>query len=470
MSRAPDGSVARALADARPVPYWTDRRDAPPPGEPLAGSTRADVAIVGGGLTGLWAAVLAREADPDADVVLLEAGRVASGASGRNGGFLSASLTHGLAHGARTWPDELATLLRLGRENLAAIASFVADMGIDADLRLCGKSTVAVRRHEVAGLAASHAAHARHGEDVELLDREAMQADVASPTYLAGLRQRSNYGLVDPARLCWGLARVARARGARILEGSPVTALERTRRGVRLVTRDGSLDARSVVLATNAYPAPLRRLRAWILPVYDHVLVSEPLSADQRAALRWADGQGLTDAGNRFHYYRLTPDDRLLWGGWDAVYHFGSRVHASLEHREATHARLAHHALATFPQLEGIRFTHRWGGVIDATTRFTPFMGTALAGRVAYAVGYTGLGVGASRFGAHVALDLLDRRSTERTELAMVRRPPVPFPPEPLRWLGVRVTQMALARQDRDGGRRGTWLRLLDRLGVGFAS
>jgi glycine/D-amino acid oxidase-like deaminating enzyme len=135
-----------------------------------------------------------------------------------------------------------------------------------------------------------------------------------------------------------------------------------------------------------------------------------------------------------------------------------------------TFARLAQHFAATFPQLEGIRFTHRWGGAIDTCSRFSAFYGTAHGGRVAYAVGYTGLGVVASRFGAHVALDLVDGRATEATGLSLVRRRPVPFPPEPLRTAAIQLTRNRLAAADANAGRRGLWLRTLDRLGLGFDS
>ena len=117
-----------------------------------------------------------------------------------------------------------------------------------------------------------------------------------------------------------------------------------------------------------------------------------------------------------------------------------------------------------------MRFSHRWAGAIDTSTRFTAFWQRALGGAVVGVAGYTGLGVGASRFGAQVALDLLDGRSNERTRLAMVRRPPTPFPPEPLRWAGITMTRRSLARADRQQGRRDLWLRALDRLGLGFDS
>jgi glycine/D-amino acid oxidase-like deaminating enzyme len=206
------------------------------------------------------------------------------------------------------------------------------------------------------------------------------------------------------------------------------------------------------------------------VPVYDYVLMTEPLSAAQRASLGWRHRQGIGDASNMFHYYRLTRDDRILWGGYDAVYHYGSRIDPSLEQQGRTHDLLARQFFATFPQLEGLRFTHRWAGVIDTSTRFTAFFGTAYDDRVAYALGYTGLGVAATRFGADVALDLLSGQETERTRLAMVREKPLPFPPEPFRFAGVQLTRWSLERSDANGGRRNLWLRALDKAGLGFDS
>jgi glycine/D-amino acid oxidase-like deaminating enzyme len=174
--------------------------------------------------------------------------------------------------------------------------------------------------------------------------------------------------------------------------------------------------------------------------------------------------------GNQFHYYRLTADNRILWGGYDAIYHFGRAISPAYDQRPVTFQRLASHFFATFPQLEGIRFSHRWGGAIDTCTRFCAFFGTAFGGQAAYAAGYTGLGVGASRFSADVMLDLLGGEPTERTRLSMVRTTPPPFPPEPLAYLGIQFTRWSLDHADRNEGRRNAWLRTLDRLGVGFDS
>lgn len=460
---------AAALRDAEPTSYWMDRPGVPPACPPIRGTTSCDVLVIGGGFTGLWAAIEAATAHPSADIMLVEAREIAFGASGRNGGFFSESLTHGVAHGRELWPSELPDLMRMGRENADEIAAFVAAEGIDADLRMCGKTAVATREHHLAALRDAAELNAQYGEDVEILDRDQMRADVDSPTYLGGLRYRTGSGLVDPAALAWGLKAAALRRGVRIHENTEVKAIRSIRGRVELATDQGSITAKGVVLATNAFPPLVKSLRRRVLPIYDHVLTTEPLSDEQLRSLGWSQNQGLTDVGNQFHYYRRTPDDRILWGGYDAIYYYGNKTDSAREQRDASHRLLADQFAQTFPQLNGIRFTHRWAGLIDSTSRFTPVFGTAYEDRVSYAVGFTGLGVAASRFGARVALDLLAGLDTERTRLQMVRRQPLPFPPEPLRYPLVQATRSALAREDATGS-RGSYLRLLDRFGVGFNS
>jgi glycine/D-amino acid oxidase-like deaminating enzyme len=276
--------------------------------------------------------------------------------------------------------------------------------------------------------------------------------------------------MIQPARLAWGLAAACERLGVRIVERTPATGLAGDSDGVTVRTAHGVLRARRVVLGTGAFGPLVRRLRPYVVPVYDYVLVTEPLSAAQLASIGWRNRQGISDSANQFHYYRLTSDNRILWGGYDAIYHFGRDIRMAYDQRPATFVRLADHFFTTFPQLEGIGFSHRWGGAVDTCSRFCAFFGTAHHGRVGYALGYTGLGVGASRFGARVVLDLLSGERTELTELAMVRSKPVPFPPEPLAYLGVQATRWSLARADGRSGRRNLWLRALDAAGLGFDS
>ena len=459
-----------ALRDAAPVVFWLDDPEAPPPAPRLDGLTTCDLAIVGGGFTGLWSALLAKERNPALDVVVLEARRTAAAASGRNGGFCDASLTHGFANGVSRFPGEIDTLERLGIENLDAIESTVRERGIQCGFERTGMLDVATESWEQAELVEVAEAMRAHGYRVDVLDAEAVRAQVASPSYHGGLWIHDRTAIVNPARLAWGLRRACLEAGVRIYEDTAVTGLAPRSERIRLTTAFGSIEARRVALATNADRPLLARLRPFILPVYDYVLVTEPLTAAQLASIGWANRQGVGDSGNQFHYYRLTADSRILWGGYDAVYHFGNRVDAELEQRAATFDKLAGHFLATFPQLSGVRFTHRWGGAIDTCSRFCAFWGAGYGGRVAYALGYTGLGVGASRFGAQVMLDLLEGRRTERTALRMVRTRPIPFPPEPLRYGVVQLTRWSLDRADRREGRRNLWLRGLDAAGLGFDS
>ncbi|SDO08180.1 Glycine/D-amino acid oxidase [Klenkia soli] len=448
------------LDRAVPQSPWLDTDQRPAPRPPLDGDTETDLVVVGGGFTGLWTALRAVEREPGRRVLLLEADRIAEHATGRNGGFCEASLTHGEVNGRERWPAEFDQLQRLGLENLAGIGDTVQRYGIDCGFSLPGMLTVATRPHEVAGLEPGTPG---------FLDAAAVRALVHSPTYLAGRVVPEGSALVDPARLAWGLARAAESLGVHIAEGTRVTDLTRRSGQLRVTTSSGTVTAAHVVLATNAFRPLLARLRFHTVPVYDYVLATEPLSAEQLASIGWEGRQGIADSGNQFHYYRLTDDDRVLWGGYDAIYHFGRRIDSALEDRRATHRLLAEQFYETFPQLAGVRFTHRWGGVIDTSTRFAAMFGSSWRGRVAYALGFTGLGVGASRFAADVLLDLLSGRATERTRLEMVRRRPLPFPPEPLAWIGIQLTRWSLNREDATG-RRNLWMRALDRLGLGFDS
>ena len=524
-------------AAANATSYWL-AGTTPAPAPPFRGTARADVVIVGGGFTGLWTALRLTDTDPSLRVVVLEQAHVGFGASGRNGGFCEASLTHGRANGERHHPDEVDLLDRLGRENLQELIAFTRTHGVDCDLEETGMLTVAAQAYQVKELRAwvaedeARAPASREGRI--FLDRAAVQAEVHSPHWQAGVMVGPQQTvLLDPARLCLGLARVARQRGIQINESTRVTGLERTQGAVRVRTTawsaardepfdlarriglpfgtaavaggrarargngstadraegadragagdapgpgdtpnaaDGSILADHVVIATSAYSGWYPRLNPLFVPVYDYVLVSEPLTPEQRLSIGWRGRQGMADAANQFHYFRLTADDRILWGGYDAIYHAGNGVGPAYDRRPATFGRLERHFRTAFPQLSGLTFPYRWGGAIDTTARFSVTVGQTMGGRVTYALGYTGLGVGASRWAAGVVRDHILRPDSDLLRLEFVRRAPFPFPPEPIRSVAVNVVRRELARADRNEGRRGIVLRTLDALGIGFDS
>jgi glycine/D-amino acid oxidase-like deaminating enzyme len=463
--------VSHALAGAAPVPFWLDDPGRPEALAPLAGHERCELAVVGGGYSGLWTALIAKERDPGREVVLVEANRIGWAASGRNGGFAEASLTHGLPNGIERFEPELRTLVRLGEENLDAMQATIEKYGIDCEWERTGQLSVATAEWQARDLAEYAEIAGGYGEHVEYLDTAAVRAQVDSPTYRAGLWDREGCAMVHPAKLAWGLRDACLSLGVRIYERTRVSGLEKTAAGMTLLTVDGHrIEAERVALATNVFPSLLKRVRPYLAPVYDYALMTQPLTAEQMAAVGWANRQGIGDSANHFHYYRLTADNRILWGGYDAVYHFGNRIAPELDQRPKTFEKLARHFYEAFPQLSEVQFTHKWGGVIDTCTRFCAFFDTAYDGRVAYAAGFTGLGVGATRFGARVMLDLLSGEKTELTELEMVRSKPLPFPPEPVKAVGINVTSWSLARADHHGGKRNLWLRTLDRFGLGFDS
>ncbi len=455
----PHATVLAALEGSVNRPFWLDDiapRDA---FAPLAGEQSADLAIVGGGFLGLWTAILAKERDPSRDVLLLEGSTIGWAASGRNGGFCEASLTHGEDNGLRRWPEEMSTLDEMGLRNLDEIEETLARYDIDCDFERTGVMMVAVEPYQVDAL---------RGEG--FLDEHRARAELNLPTFLAAQWDRRGTAMLHPGKLVAGLTRVAHALGVRLHERSRATALESAGDGLRVRTNGGSVTASRVVLATNAFPSLIKRYRSHTIPVYDYVLMSEPLSDAQLSSVGWHNRQGLADLGNQFHYYRITRDNRILFGGYDAVYSFRGRVDAKHDDRPASFERLASHFLVTFPQLEGLRFTHRWGGAIDTCSRFCAFFGDAHDGRAMHAAGFTGLGVGATRFAANVLLDKVDGLDTPRTRLRMVREVPMAFPPEPLTWAVVRATQWSLDRADRRQGKRNLLLRTLDALGLGFDS
>jgi len=443
---------------------------APREAEPLRGDLDADFAIVGGGYTGLWTALFLKELEPSASVCVLEQGLVGHGGSGRNAGIAGESLDHShelaIAHFGL---EEARTMARVGRENLEEMESWLAARGVDAAFERTGQLVVALTEAHRRALDASAEAARRVGiEDARVLTAEELREELDSPLYRGALLL-PRHALVDPVRLVEGLRGEAVRAGVRVFERTPVGGIDVQRGGVRIAAPGGSVRARRAVLATNAYSHHLRpSLARRFLPLYDYILVSEPLTGPQHASIGWRRRRGVIDARAFFNYYRLTQDGRILFGTSEAAYYSGNRVDASCDSSPAHFEALRTSFRRLFPALSDLRFPFAWGGPIASTTRLTPFFGVE-AGRIAYGLGYTGHGIGSTRVAGRILAELSLERRGGLAELAMARRPPLPYPPEPLRTLAVRAVTRSLRRVDA-GEKPGMLLRILDRLGIGFSS
>ncbi len=468
-STTPSQTGYSKTASLKHESFWLDNPKRPQTKPPLDVDLQPDLVVIGAGFTGLWSALEAAIEHPDWTIVILEGERIAGGASGRNGGFVAASLTHGFSNGLSRWPSEMPELLRLGSQNLTQLGERITQLGIDCDWLVSGEIDVATQKYQTKDLEDEYAEMIELGVQAQYLTADQIRVRVNSPIYQGALFD-PEVAIVDPARLAWGLARELDRLGVAIYENSEVTDLEDRGSIVRVQVGKHSVSSSKIILATNAYPPLLKRLKHLIVPVYDYVLVTEPLTTAQRESISWLGREAIADVGNQFHYYRITEDGRILFGGYDAVYHGKDGVKPEFDTDAESFARLADHFVQTFPQLAEVNFTHGWGEAIDTCSRFSAFWGKVHGGKTVYVAGFTGLGVGASRFAARTSLDLIQGRETERTKLRMVKTKPLPFPPEPFRGWVITWTTRSLQKADRENGKRNLWLRLLDSLGLGFDS
>ena len=456
----------KALKDVTFFPFWLDSPDAPAVQHQLIGQTEADLLIVGGGFTGLWAAVQAKEQNPDRDVVLIEAGKVAYGASGRPGAVVSTSLMHGLHNAVRIFPNDLAELERLGQDNIEGFRKTLADHGIDAHQTWGGELTVAIGEERKGDIEDEYKLYQEHGYEAEYLDREAVRAQVNSPLFSAGLWNKSNSGTVNPARLAWGLKKAAIDLGVRLYENTPMENIERVNGVLNVRTQDGLVRAPKILLCTNAFAAGHKNIRKRVVGIRDRILMTQPLTAEQLESVGWSNRQGVYDTRTQLNYMRMTQDNRILFGGRLTYYYNGvDQTYPQGERVVDPYLRLANAFNKTFPQLDDIRFTHAWSGPIALTTRMAVHFQEYWDGDVVWAGGYSGFGVSTSRFGARVGLAKLDRLDLPELKLDFATTMPNWIPPEPFRWIGGKITLYALDTADEKGGWRHAWLKFVQGLG-----
>ena len=463
-----------ALKDSKYCPLWHDQPDIRPDTLPaLSQDESCELLIVGGGFTGLWAALQAKERCPKADIILIEKTFIADGASGRNGGFINSSLAHGETNTDHHFPGEADRLYELGQQNMTELLETFEKYNIDARYESVGETEVATNQHSVDELRKAYEEGIAEGDDVVFFNTVEMQAQVNSPTYLAGLWYKGDQnGIVDPARVCWGLKRVLLELGVRIFESTPLTdSLPLGSDKMHSTCLGHVITSDKVLMATNAYKNPLKAVSRTTIPVWDYQIATEPLTPEQLETIGWFKTRhAIGNHANMFHYYRVTQDNRITWGGGGAVRYYFNKgtdftTQADIPER---FEQLSKEFFETFPSLEGIKFSHRWSGIIATSTRFCMVPGSTLNGRVAWAVGYTGLGVGATRFGARIGIELLGYQPSDILQMQFVTKKPMPWAPEPFRWFGVRFTQNALVKADKNNGKRGLWLKLLDAMNLGF--
>ncbi|MEE8342661.1 MAG: FAD-dependent oxidoreductase [Gammaproteobacteria bacterium] len=463
-----------ALRHAVVRPLWHDPDIMPEPLAPISSDKKCELLIVGGGFTGLWAAMQAKERKPDANIILIEQTFIGDGASGRCGGFLSSTLAHRETNTEHRFPDEAERLQELGTQNMKELLETLERYNVDARYEKTGEMFVALDPESAKRLQAEYQEAIAKGEDVVWFNKDAVREQANSPTFFAGMWERGGQdGVIDPARLCWGLKDVLVSQlGVRVFEGTKLLGVEPVgKRAMQANCEGGVIHSDKVLMATNAYTSTIGRIRRSVIPVWDYQIATEPLTDEQLNRIGWGktSRHALADYRKMFHYFRLTKDNRITWGGGGAVrYYFKNGIDKKFMDAPACYEQLAREFFEMFPQLDDVKFSHQWGGIIATSTRFCMVPGVAYDGRLAWSVGYTGHGVGASRFGARIGIELLGYEPTDVIKMQFVTRKSLPWAPEPFRWFGVRFTQKALIKADKNGGKRGLWLKFLDMLGLGF--
>jgi glycine/D-amino acid oxidase-like deaminating enzyme len=431
--------------------WWLEDVGPVEPLPPLAGDTTADVVVVGGGYLGLWTSWQLKRLEPQLDVVVLEAGLAGHGPSGRNGGFVSTLWDDLPILRDRVGDGRAVEVCRASERAVRGIGAWCEQQDVDAWYVAAPTMLVATSDaqvgdwHEVAE--ATRAVGA--AEQVTVLDGDGVRARCASPLFRGGGALLNTAANVHPARLSLGLRTRVVERGVRLYERTPVTSLSRE---AVAVTRSGTIRAGTAVLAVNSATAGFPGYRLALAVASSHMVITEPVP-DVLEELGWTGGEAVADSRTLLHYLRATRDGRIAFGWGGGRMGLGGRRLGVLEVDAGVAETVRAGLLRFFPQLQGRRVTHAWGGPIDVSPTHLPIFGSR--GRVHHGFGFTGNGVGPSYLGgeilARLALDLRD----EITRLALVEPGRKLFPPEPLRWLGGTVIREALVRRDAamDAGR-----------------
>ncbi|MEZ5899263.1 MAG: FAD-dependent oxidoreductase [Hyphomicrobiaceae bacterium] len=427
--------------------YWLATRPEREIAPPLRSDIKTDVAIIGGGYTGLSAAYHLKSADPSLSVTVLEAETTAFGASGRNAGFVmtlfgaSAGLMKAL-HGKGAVREAHAYMERA----ITTLEAMLREHGLDCDYERSGFLKVATSPSYVTRIRKEIEFFQSLGIDgFRWLDRDETQARVRSNTFL-GACYEPHCGLINPIKWADALRGLAIKSGASIYEKTRVTGVQRDAGRYRITTNNGSVVADRVVYALNGYTHLMPGLASKQLPAFAYIIVTAKLSEEQRAALGWAGREGVEDGRNFMHFYRLTPDGRLLVGGGPGLVPFAGNMNNDANQKAWTH--LERFIGSTFPALRSIGIDYRWGGAFSVTSDSTPQVGTLDGGGAIYALGCTGHGVAMTQMNGRIIRDLVLDKKTDIADLWFVNRRSLPIPPEPLRSVAAKVAMAAMRLDD----------------------
>jgi glycine/D-amino acid oxidase-like deaminating enzyme len=427
--------------------YWMTTRDYTP-GAPLQGDIDVDVAIVGGGFTGLSSAYHIKKAEPNLKVALLESEVIGFGASGRNGGFNMTLFGLTLSITALRFGKQKAREAHHYMERAVDyLRDLVAELGIDCDYEHPGFLRVATSEKYKKRILHEIELACKLGlEGIEWLDEAQTREQVQSPMYL-GAWWEPRCGILNPAKLSWGWADAIRPMGVEVYENSPVAEIVRENGKVRLDTPNGIVRADKVVMATNAWSHFFKELRRKQVPVWTHIVMTEPLAEKHFEEIGWQNRQGIEDARNLVHYYRLTADNRLVMGGRDVSLSYGEDMEKDLN--PVTFEGLKDDVREIFPALKEIQFTHEWGGPVSVPLDMAPAIGFAGDKNVVYSLGTVGHGVSMTQLNGRTVADLILERKTDLTDVFFVNRRTIPWPPEPLRNIAVKAIRGYMNWEDR---------------------
>ena len=451
----------RGVNDHASVSFWLETSgDDLSPRPPIDGTTDADIAILGAGLTGLWTAYYLLRRDPALRVVLVEREIAGFGASGRNGAWCAPDLNISMSRLARLHGEDAARRMQQATyDAVDEVGRVCAEAGIDAGFHKGGEIIVARGPQGVPSLEESLREYERFGfgDRYRLLDAAEL-GDRIRITGAVRALVSDDAAVVHPGRLTRGLARAVERMGARIAEGTAVTGFRPKDASGRatLVTGRGDVRAPVVVLAGEAYLTELPQLHRQLVPLWSLIVLTEPVTDAQWAEIGWASREVLASTRLSVDYLSRTEDGRILFGGRGAPYRLGSPIRREYDRHGPTHERLKAFVREWFPVLRDVRFTHEWGGPLGMPRDWHPTMAFDPATGVATARGYIGHGVSTTNLAGRVLNDLVAGAATPLTALPIVNHRSKSWEIEPFRFLGVRYAQWALGRLDDRIARSGT--------------